>query len=153
MPRIRNEDEASSVEDDLDALQNLFATLLNIHEDPNYPQPLAIWERGSGFPTVGESDPYLTNLGNSWNIRYKSVRSLVPADGAASRLSVFYQRIVDLAAERIGSSMALRKSLVFGLKDLSLRLDSPAPIPWEWVIRFSRGMWDLAIINIALNIG
>lgn len=173
MPMIRDDDEdENSVEDDLNALQDHFATLLNIHEDPSYPQPQTIWQRESSFPPVGESNPRPKNLGNSWEIRYKSVTSLLPTNDAASRLSSFYQRIVEIAAERIGSSATSLKSLDFRLNDIFLRLNSPTPISWEWVIRFARGMlqasrsgwpilydasarnayWDLAVINVVLNV-
>lgn len=171
MPIIRDEDE-NSIDDDLNALQDHFTSLLNIHEDPDYPQPRATWERDSGYFHVGESDPQVKNLGNNWELRYNSVTSLLPTTHAANGLSSFYLSIVKKAAENIASNATSLKSLNFRLNDLSLILNSPAPIPWEWIVRFARGMlqasiagwtilydasarnayWDVAAIDAALKI-
>ncbi|KAL8937325.1 MAG: hypothetical protein Q9216_004483 [Gyalolechia sp. 2 TL-2023] len=105
MPMIRDED-GNSLEDDLDDLQDHFADLLNIHEDPDYPQPLPTWERGLGHFHVGESDPQVRNLGNSWELRYNSVTNLLPANHAANGLSSFYLHIVKIASEKIASNAA-----------------------------------------------
>ncbi|KAL9027137.1 MAG: hypothetical protein Q9196_004296 [Gyalolechia fulgens] len=171
MPMIRDEDE-NSIDDDLDDLQNHFASLLNIHEDPNYPKPLRTWEGEFGHFHIGKSDPQVKNLGNNWELRYNSVTGLLPTNHAARGLSPFYLHIVEIAAEKIASNATSLNVLNLRSNGLSLNLDSPAPIPWEWIIRFAREMleasklgwtvlydasarnayWDLAVISAALRL-
>ncbi|KAL8748629.1 MAG: hypothetical protein Q9184_007175 [Pyrenodesmia sp. 2 TL-2023] len=173
---LLDENDFDSADEDMDHLQDEFATLLNIgdeidvHRRPD-------WSDEWGYSHVGKSDPRVKNLGNSWVLAYGSVMSLLPVKFAAMTLSAFYSHIVKIAAGYIGNGTAPVKYLVFSAKAmstkrLSLTLTSPDPIPWDWIIRFARAMsvsldsgwtvlykviarnayWNVAAINVALSI-
>ncbi|KAL8980399.1 MAG: hypothetical protein Q9177_005892 [Variospora cf. flavescens] len=161
-----------SVDEDLRDLSDEFAVLLNVDDEINLPRPRNGWEESFGYSHVGKSDPRVKNLGNSWVMNYTSVTSLLPVNRPVPSLAAFYKHIVDIAAEKVGNDTDPIKNLNFASGDLSLRLWSVAPIPWDWIIRFARGMyllldsrwavlfdatarnayWDVADINAALRI-
>ncbi|KAL8649223.1 MAG: hypothetical protein Q9210_004524 [Variospora velana] len=161
-----------SADEDLRNLSDEFAVLLNVDDEINLPRPRNGWEESFGYSHVGKSDPRVKNLGNSWVMNYTSVTSLLPVTRAVPSLAAFYKHIVDIAADKVGNDTDPIKSLNFASRDLSLRLSSVAPIPWDWIIRFARKMyllldsrwavlfdatarnayWDVATINAALRI-
>ncbi|KAL9016311.1 MAG: hypothetical protein Q9185_006324 [Variospora sp. 1 TL-2023] len=161
-----------SADEDLRDLSDEFAVLLNVDDEINLPRPRNGWEESFGYSHVGKSDPRVKNLGNSWVMNYTSVTSLLPENRTVPSLAAFYKHIVDIAADKVGNDTDPIKDLNFASRDLSLRLWSVAPIPWDWIIRFARGMyllldsrwavlfdatvrnayWDVADINAALRI-
>ncbi|KAL9593849.1 MAG: hypothetical protein Q9219_007358, partial [cf. Caloplaca sp. 3 TL-2023] len=159
VPTVTKDDDDDSAGDDLDELQDHFASLLNIDEYSDQPQPRQSWERHFPYLRVGQSDPNVKNLGSGWIVEYNSVTSLLPANSAASSLSLFYKRVIDKAAESIASNATTTTYLNFQLDDLSLRLTSPNAISWEWVIRFAREMshssnsaWTVLYNAVARNV-
>lgn len=161
-----------SADEDLRHLSDEFAVLLNVNDEINLPHPRQGWEDSFGYSRVGKSDPRVKNLGSSWVMNYNSVISLLPVNRAVPSLAAFYTHIVDIAADKVGNGTDPVKDLDFVSKDLSLTLSSPAPIPWDWIISFARGMsllldsrwavlfnatarnayWDVATINAALRV-
>ncbi|KAI4172413.1 MAG: hypothetical protein LQ348_006778, partial [Seirophora lacunosa] len=161
-----------SADEDLRHLSDEFAVLLNVNDEINLPHPRQSWEDSFGYSRVGKSDPRVKNLGSSWVMNYNSVISLLPVHRAVPSLAAFYTHIVDIAADKVGNGTDPVKDLDFVSKRLSLTLSSPAPIPWDWIISFARGMsllldsrwavlfnatarnayWDVATINAALRI-
>lgn len=161
-----------SADEDMNILHDEFAQILNIDDEVNLPHPRSGGEDLWGYSHVGKSDPRVKNLGNSWVVAYNSVTSLLPVNRAATSLSVFYEHVVEIAAEKLGNATAPVAKAEFVWNDLSLSLYSSAPIPWDWIIRFARAMslslgldwavlydaratnayWDVAIIGASLRI-
>lgn len=166
------EDYSDSADEDLDHLQDEFAALLNINDEVNLPRPRTGFENLWGYSHIGKSDPRVKNLGNSWVVSYNSVTSVLPVNSGATGLAAFYHHVVRTAAEELGNATASVERLEFAFNHLSLSLTSPAPIPWDWIIRFARAMshsldlswtvlysatarnayWDVPIIKASLRI-
>ncbi|KAL9008306.1 MAG: hypothetical protein Q9173_006557 [Seirophora scorigena] len=161
-----------SANQDLWDLTDDYAVLLNVDDEINLPHPRNGWEDSFGYSRIGKSDPRVKNLGSSWVMNYNSVISLLPVNRAVPSLAAFYKHIVEIAADKVGNGTDPVKDLNFVSKDLSLTLSSSAPIPWDWIVRFARGMsllldsrwavlfnataknayWDVATIRAALRI-
>lgn len=82
------------------------------------------------------------NLGDGWYIAHDSMTSIIPTQLGAANLGVFYTKVVDSAAKQISTTVNATQNLAFNINGLSLRLSSPAPISWTWIINFAADMLD-----------
>lgn len=62
-------------------------------------------------------------------------------------MEAFYTQVVNSAANQISSTVNATDNLVFNFNRLNLRLSSPAPISWTWVMKFAATMLD----NVSTN--
>ena len=86
--------------------------------------------------------PRTRDLGGGWYTTYDTVTSLLPLQSAAADLELFYKSIIDSASSRLTTITNLETELAFGFGHYSLRLSSPDPIEWTWIINFAVDMLD-----------
>lgn len=90
------------------------------------------------------------NLGDGWYMAYDSTTSIIPTQLGAANLEVFYTKVVDSAAKQISTTVNATQNLAFNINGLSLRLSSPAPISWTWIINFAADMLDNVSTDFAI---
>ena len=90
------------------------------------------------------------NLGDGWYMTYDSITSIIPGQTGAASLEAFYTQVVHSAANQISTTVNATEDLAFGFNGLNLRLSSPAPISWTWVINFAADMLDNVSTDFAV---
>lgn len=116
--------------------------------DPNVPgpsqRPQTRQSGGMGLMSSkgGFKAPRIRSLGSGWYMTYSSVTSVLPAQSAAADLELFYNDIIDSAGSQMYNGANTTTDLAFNFGQYSLRLSSPDPIDWTWIINFAFDMLD-----------
>ena len=80
---------------------------------------------------------------NGWDLSYNSVEALFPSTTAAGPLTNFYKSVTESAVNQLGGAVDPLSSITFESGPFRLKMASPQPISWSFVINFAQDMSNL----------
>lgn len=140
---------------------NLPLTILEDDEDiasqnSNNPPPSKKRKTGGGTGLMGGSTGLanrasnVRTLGGGWFMDFDTVTSVVPPQKAVADLGTFYDGIINTAADQLTKGTNGTEDVAFGFGGYNLRLSSPEPISWNWIINFAADMANSASEDFAV---
>lgn len=117
------------------------------------PPPPKRRKPGGGMGLMGGSTGVASNvrtLGGGWFMDFDTVTSVVPPQNAAADLGTFYDGVITTAVDQLTNGTNGTEDVAFGLGGYNLRLSSPEPISWNWIINFAADMASSVSEDIAV---